>query len=59
MECIISYGNLPHFSPLPTDILVLTSLRIEGSEFGKTNVHHFFFLSPGELSTISGHFKRS
>ena len=33
--------NLSHFILHPTDNVALISLRIQGSEFGKINVHNF------------------
>ena len=36
--------NLPHFSPLDTDSFAHTSLLIQESDFGKINVHDFFFV---------------
>ena len=55
-QCIIWNRNLPHFSPLLADSFALNSLQIQGSEFGKMNVHDFFLLTV-EFSTIPGHFR--
>ena len=41
--CIIGNRHWPNFSPLHhTDSFAVTSLLMQGSEFGKTNAHDVF-----------------
>ena len=42
-QCLVWSRDLPHFSPLHTGSFVFRSLQIQGSKFGKTNVHGFLF----------------
>lgn len=42
-QCLVWSRDLPHSSPLHTDSFGLSCLQIQGSKFGKTNVHGFLF----------------
>ena len=44
-QCFKWKRNLPHFSPLNTNSFALTSLRIQGSEFGNLNVRDYFSIT--------------